>query len=105
LLKVQFPRGERLITVDVFPVSTPFQESSFGRLALVDPSKLGRRIPVISPADLILFKLMADRPKDRVDVLNILTIQGFPEPEYLRDWAKRLGVEDRRARALAQSGQ
>ncbi|MEO6597441.1 MAG: hypothetical protein ABIP94_22080 [Planctomycetota bacterium] len=58
----------------------------------------------MAEADLILFKLMADRPKDRVDVQNVLTVQGIPEPEYLRDWAARLGVADRLERALAEAG-
>ncbi|MFQ5504788.1 MAG: hypothetical protein ACE5F1_08340 [Planctomycetota bacterium] len=104
LLKVQLPRGQRLVSVDVSPLSTPFQESAFGRLVAVEAPNLGPSILVITPADLILFKLMADRPKDRLDVLNTLTIQGIPEGDYLRDWAVRLGVEDRLDRALAEAG-
>ena len=51
-----------------------------------------------------LFKLMADRPKDRVDVQNVLAVQGVPDSTCLHEWAERLGVRDRLHRALAEAG-
>jgi hypothetical protein len=40
-------------------------------------------IQVVTAADLILFKLMAGRRKDWVDIDNVLAIQGVPERPYL----------------------
>jgi hypothetical protein len=103
LVKVQVFRGDRAVTCDVFPVATPFQESAFARREEVAIPGLGRSIAVVSAADLILFKLLADRPKDRLDVQNVLVVQGVPDESYLRDWARRLDIEDRLALALADA--
>ena len=46
-------------------------------------------------------KLVGDRQKDRVDVENVLAVQGVPEREHLEMWASRLGVRDRLSRALS----
>jgi hypothetical protein len=101
LVKVQLFREGRAVTCDVFPVSTAFQRSAFARRCLVEVPGLGRNVPVISAADLVLFKLLADRPKDRLDVQNVIAVQGVPDPDYLREWARQLGVEARLERALA----
>ena len=58
----------------------------------------------MSPADLLLFKLLADRRKDRLDVQNILTVQGTPDPSYLREWATKLGLSAKLHAALAEAG-
>jgi hypothetical protein len=103
LVKAQVYRDGRSIHSDLFPVTTPLQRSAVARARGVEvPGGLVTR--VVSAADLILFKLMADRPKDRADVQNVLTVQGVPDPDYLRDWALKLGVADRLERALAEAG-
>lgn len=65
---------------------------------------IAQELRVISAADLILFKLLADRPKDRLDVQNVLTVQGIPDPDYLATWAKRIGLDERLHRALVEAG-
>jgi hypothetical protein len=86
------------MAIDLFEATTPFLESVLERRIEID---LGRgRLWVCSAADLILLKLLADRRKDRVDVENVLLVQGVPEPEYLRRWAAALGLEQRLTRAL-----
>lgn len=103
LVKVHAYQGPaRPVTVDLFLNATPFQESAFQRRVRVEA--LGRAFWVISAADLLLYKLMAWRPKDRLDIQNVLTIQGVPEPEYLRGWAARLGVGDRLREAIEEAG-
>ena len=104
LVKAQACRDGRSISSDLFLVNTPLQRSAFARARLIKVPDAGIDARVVSAADLILFKLMADRPKDRVDVHNVLTVQGIPDPEYLEDWAQRIGVEDRLERALAEAG-
>jgi hypothetical protein len=51
----------------------------------------------------LLFKVLADREKDRMDVRNVLTVQGVPERAYLERWANELGIADRLRRALPSS--
>jgi hypothetical protein len=97
-LHVHLPAGASLMAIDLFEATTPFLESVLERRIEID---LGRgRLWVCSAADLILLKPLADRRKDRVDVENVLLVQGVPEPEYLRRWAAALGLEQRLTRAL-----
>lgn len=104
LAKVQLFRDGRAVTCDVFPVSTPFQEAAFTRCRKIQVPGLEREVRVVSPADLVLLKLLADRPKDRVDVQNVLLVQGIPDREHLFDWARRLGITERLQRALRDAG-
>ena len=59
---------------------------------------------VVSAADLVLFKLIAGRRKDWVDIDNIVAVEGVPEPGYLETWARLLGVEDGLRRILSAPG-
>ena len=48
---------------------------------------------VISPEDLILVKLLSDRPRDTEDVRQILLeSSGDLDFKYLEEWAGSLGV-------------
>jgi hypothetical protein len=103
LAKAQVFRNGRSISSDLFPVSTPLQRSAFARALKIEVPDAGIVARVITAADLILFKLLADRPKDRLDIQNVLTVQGVPEAAYVREWAERLGVSERWDRALAEA--
>ncbi len=94
--------GCRVAPVDVFLFASPLQRSALARRQPIEV--LGRGMWVISAADLLLFKLLAYRGKDRIDVLNVLEVQGVPDPEYVRDWARRLGIEERFDEALEATG-
>lgn len=52
----------------------------------------GQPIRVVSPEDLILFKLIAFRPQDQQDIQAILAIKGKKglQMDYLREWTKQL---------------
>lgn len=84
--------------VDIFLARTPFVRSAFDRRVPADLE--GRRIAVVSAEDLLLFKLLADRPKDRAEVEDLLLVCGRLDREHLEPWARRLGVADRLAKAL-----
>lgn len=87
--------------VDLFFATTPFMQSAMRRrVALTVRS---RPIWIITAADLILFKLIAGRRKDWVDIDNILAVQGVPEREYLETWAERLGVKPRLEQVLREA--
>jgi len=92
----------RRVEIDVFLVSTPYQEAAFARRARVGIN--GRQTWVLSAADLILHKLVAGRPKDAADVQSILAVQGVPDEAYLREWAARLGVSAALHRAIDDVG-
>ena len=88
--------------VDIFLATTPFVLSAFERRV---PAKLeGRKLSVISVEDLLLFKLLANRTKDRVDVEDLLTICGPLDKAYLSKWAKHLDISERLERVLAEAG-
>jgi len=97
-LHMHLPVANSLMALDLFLASTPFLRSVVERRVSVD---LGAgQFHVCTAADLILFKLLADRPKDRVDTSNVVAIQGIPERAYLERWARELGVQSRLADLL-----
>jgi hypothetical protein len=89
-------------TVDIFLATTPFVRSAFDRR--VDTELEGRGLAVVSVEDLLLFKLLANRPKDRVDVEDTLLVCGPLDLAYLRHWARHLGITSRLDETLRESG-
>lgn len=100
LVKVQVFRAGRAVSGDLFLVTTPLQRSAFARCLTLEMPGIAAAVRVVSPADLVLFKLLADRPKDRLDIQNVLAVQGVPDADYLRTWAEQLGVTHKLERAL-----
>jgi hypothetical protein len=92
----------RCVEVDVFLVTTEYQRVAFSRRVQVRIDN--RLVWAIGPADLILHKLVAGRPKDLADIQNVLAVQGLVDPAHLREWSKRLGVEHRLDESLRQAG-
>ena len=92
----------RRIEVDVFLVTTAYQQAAFARRVRVRIDS--RQVWILSAADLVLHKLVAGRAKDRADIQNILLIQGVPDSEYLHAWDKRLDVTDALRQAIAEAG-
>jgi hypothetical protein len=79
-------------------------ETSFQREVLerrVAAGVEGRDVKLVSAEDLILFKLVAGRPRDLIDVQDVLFTQGELDEPYLRRWAGPLGVEARLDEVLA----
>ncbi len=86
------------IDVDVFLAESDFQASLMGRCKLQDFEQ--RQLNVVSPEDLILLKLLANRPRDLGDIGDVLFMQGQLDEAYLRLWAERLDIYDRLEKAL-----
>ena len=80
------------IDVDIFLAESRFQASLLARSARVEVD--GVPSQVASPEDLILLKLIASRPRDIGDVMDIFLAQGQLDETYLRHWATELGVLD-----------
>ena len=89
------------VDVDIFLAESPFQESLLARRRLEEYEH--RSLYFVSPEDLILLKLVAGRPRDLVDIGDVLFVQGQLDEDYLRHWANVLEVQDRLDRVLADS--
>jgi hypothetical protein len=87
------------IDVDMFLVETPYQHEVIARRRMDDAD--GHSIWLVSPEDLILLKLIASRPRDLLDVGDVLFMQGQLDVEYLRRWAQKLGIKAQLEKSLA----
>lgn len=82
------------VELDLFFPFAEFHQEVRKRV-VTQPWPEGHRIPVISAEDLVLFKVTFDRPKDWLDIENIVLQQGERlDAAYLRNWLPRLVPED-----------
>jgi len=86
------------VDVDIFIDETAFQHSVMDRRQQLTIE--GRKVQFISAEDLILLKLLANRPRDLGDVADVLFVQGQLDEPYLAHWAEQLGIRDRLQTAL-----
>lgn len=102
--KVKVQKFEELHVwdVDLFLVTTPYQRAAFARRQSV--RFLGADRWMITPEDLILHKLLANRRKDLLDVEEILKIHESLDRVFLREWAARLGIGERLEGMLREAG-
>jgi hypothetical protein len=91
--------GTRFVRIDVFVLGSEYQREVFARRQEQQDSQLGP-LSFISPEDLLLHKLLADRPRDRADVADLLLVAGPLDMDYVRTWAGKLGLTGRLERAL-----
>lgn len=101
VVKFQWLLEDRTIDVDVFIAECDFQREILKRRQR--HSGAGWEGWFVTAEDLILLKLLADRPKDRADIADILVIQGKLDEAYLRLWAERLGVTEGLESVLRQA--
>ena len=90
------------VPIDLFFAYDPFHDSCADRVRVADAE--GEPICVLSPEDLVVFKVLFDRGKDWVDIDQLLSVQraAFDAP-YVRDWLSRmLNPEDSRLIRLAE---
>lgn len=76
---------------------TAFETEVIRRAVPVEIS--GVAVPVATPEDLIVYKLIADRPRDRDDIGAIRRTQARAgrelDRDYIERWARFRGVSDR----------
>ncbi len=83
--------------VDLFFAYDPFHESC--RERAVDVDFFGETLSVLSAEDIVLFKTLFNRPKDWIDIEQLLAVQGPALDEaYARDWIARMLAPDDSAR-------
>jgi predicted nucleotidyltransferase len=101
LVKARLYLQGRGIDIDMFLVESQFQESLMSRRQRVVVE--GINLWLVTPEDLILLKLLADRPRDRGDIGDVFFMQGQLDVDYMRRWAKELGVEEKLDQAIVDS--
>lgn len=101
LVKLRIYLEAHGVDVDIFLAESPFQESLLSRRRYEEYEH--RSLHFVSPEDLILLKLIAGRPRDLVDVVDVLFVQGQLDEDYLQHWASVLQVSDRLDQVLAES--
>ncbi len=87
------------LQVDLFLARGEYQQQALARAVSV---RLGARsFRVIAPEDLILYKLLADRPIDHLDIQTIVQEQkGRLDRRYLIQWARSLRLSRRLSSVL-----
>ena len=83
----------RTLVADIFIAENEFQDSIIARR--LRGSIDGLPTWLVSPEDLILLKLVADRVRDRADVFDVLTMNVKLDDAYLDLWAEKLAVTDK----------
>lgn len=83
--------------VDLLVAKTAFEREVLDRATRLDIS--GISFPVATAEDLVVYKLIADRPRDREDIRAVVRTQARAgrglDWTYIGRWAKYWGVEDR----------
>lgn len=92
----------RVWEVDVFLVRTPLLRSALARRRAVEIG--GRPVQVMAPEDVILLKLVANRPRDVADIDDLLLLAAPLDLAYVRAWADRIAVRDRLEARIAGVG-
>lgn len=86
--------------IEIFRLTDePFDQSRFERRREI--VLFGKRVWIPTVEDVILQKLIWDRPKDRDDVAGMIEAnQKSLDEDYLQFWASRLGLTDALSRAV-----
>ncbi|MBX7105814.1 MAG: hypothetical protein K1X57_17150 [Gemmataceae bacterium] len=99
VVKLQTFIDQGVVDIDIFLAETNFLRQVMKRRQQFESNRL--RAWFVSPEDLVLLKLMANRDKDRADIADIFLIQGSMDRAYMTEWATRLGISEELNRALA----
>jgi hypothetical protein len=100
LAKFSLYIAERIIDIDIFLAESHFQRTVLARRKRTKLN--GVNAWLVSPEDLILFELLASRPRDIADVGDVLFMQGQLDIAHLRQWATELGVSQRLESAISE---
>lgn len=79
------------VPVDVLVAKTPFEEDAVTRSVTV--KLLGHTLRVVTAEDLVFYKLLAGRPRDRDDILDVVKTQLSAEKSFDWNHLERLAAE------------
>lgn len=91
---VHWPFQGGMIPADIFVALDPFQKEALGRRRTVEMDE-GFRTEILLPEDLLVYKLIAFRPKDRAAIERLLVVHPDLDWERVRRWAGVYGVAGR----------
>lgn len=100
LVKFKLYIGSDSIDVDVFLAESDYQKELLKRRRKAEIDNLTAWL--VTPEDLVLLKLIANRPRDLVDVADVRFVQGNLDETYMRHWAAELGIADRLEKTLSE---
>jgi hypothetical protein len=93
--------------IDILFAHTAFERSALSRRTTLSPL-LGPKAYVVSPEDLVVYKLIADRPQDRADIVAVVEAQvarGAPlDWAYVEHWCDVWDLRDRLTKLRAELG-
>jgi len=101
LVRLRLYLEGRGVDVDIFLAESSFQMELLARRQRAELDD--QIIWLVSPEDLVLLKLIAGRPRDLLDVADILFTQGQLDTTHMRHWATQLGVLNRLEKALSET--
>ena len=84
--------------VDLFFNTTEFHNAVATRV--VTRRFLDRDMPFLRAADLVVFKALFNRPKDWVDIVEVVAWEGFDDAAVLGVLVHYLGLDDERVAAM-----
>lgn len=87
--------------VDMLCAGTPFEEEAIRRATLV--ALFDRTLPIASVEDLLIFKLLADRPQDRADFVALVKANTAVDETYLAARAAEWDLSDALAARLREA--
>ena len=107
MLPLEAPSGVR---IDVAFAMLPYEEEAIRRAVVREIG--GARVRVCTPEDLVLYKIVSDRPRDLDDVRGILRRMGReldrgyldPRVERLAEATEESEVAERYSRLLSEEG-
>ncbi|MEW6618152.1 MAG: nucleotidyltransferase [bacterium] len=77
---------ETCIPIDISMGILPFEEETIKRSQIVQIGDLSLHLP--TPEDLIIFKAVADRPQDIIDIQGIIESHPQLDRRYIKYWVK-----------------
>lgn len=88
---VRFASPDRMVVLEIQAAKTDLQREVIRRAR-----EISTGVPVATPEDLIILKLIADRAKDRQDLLGLIALPDL-DWAHIERWAIEWGVTDRLA--------
>ncbi len=83
--------SDRSVDIDIFLAESAYLQTVLSRRQHAEVDE-NLKVAVVSPEDLIILKVLSGRPRDEIDVQDVLFMQGELDRDYMKHWAEKLGV-------------